>query len=453
MVFSSKHRLFRWTWPPPLVIWLSHSKGGKPQVIRVLIVDDHSVVREGLRMFLGRDPELARHLRPDVVLMDLLMPVMDGIAATAAIHNEMPDTEVIALTSVLESDLVIRAVKAGAIGYLLKDTQAAELRKAIKAAAAGQVQLSPQASAYLLRKVQAPTMSESLTEREMEVLRLLAQGKSNKDIARQLLVVEDTVKTHVRHILAKLGVQSRTQAVLSAARLGLVPLNQDKPWNDEARSQAWPGAPFDKEYTDTVSTVCHELVALGHDVEESSPHVDWELFIDANIPIWTGSIADGALGLANALGVEIGPDVLEAVTLASVEYGRWLTAVDLLRALQLCNTITRNVGEFFRSYDVLVTPAVATPPPLLRTLNQNDPSLDPRGWLNKLFVLIPFTPLFNVTGQPAINLPLGQSSGGLPIGVQLVGRYGDEATLFRLAAQLEQALPWADRHPSISILN
>ena len=194
-------------------------------------------------MFLGRDPqlevvgeaadgaeavELARYLRPDVVLMDLLMPVMDGIAATATIHNEMPDTEVIALTSVLESDLVIRAVKAGAIGYLLKDTQAAELRKAIKAAAAGQVQLSPQASAYLLRKVQAPTISVSLTEREMEVLGLLAQGQSNKEIARQLQVVEDTVKTHVRHILAKLGVQSRTQAVLSATRLGLVPLNQDK---------------------------------------------------------------------------------------------------------------------------------------------------------------------------------------------------------------------------------
>ena len=212
-------------------------------MIRVLIVDDHSVVREGLRMFLERDPELkvvgeaadgaeavelAQYLRPDVVLMDLLMPVMDGIAATAAIHNDLPDTEVVALTSVLESDLVIRAVKAGAIGYLLKDTQAAELRKAIKAAAAGQVQLSPQASTYLLRKVQAPTMSESLTEREMEVLGLLAQGQSNKDIARQLQVVEDTVKTHVRHILAKLGVQSRTQAVLSAARLGLVPLNQDK---------------------------------------------------------------------------------------------------------------------------------------------------------------------------------------------------------------------------------
>jgi len=107
------------------------------------------------------------------------------------------------------------------------------------------------------------------------------------------------------------------------------------------------------------------------------------------------------------------------------------------------------VSAFFRSYDVLVTPTVATPPPLLGFLNQNDPGLNPRGWLNKLFALIPFTPLFNMTGQPAISLPLGQSSAGLPIGVQLVARYGDEATLLRLAAQLEQALPWTLRRPSI----
>ena len=160
-------------------------------------------------------------------------------------------------------------------------------------------------------------------------------------------------------------------------------------------------------------------------------------------------MAESALGLAQARGIDVGPDVLEAVTLASVEYGRRLTAVDLLRALRLCNTITRGVGAFFRSYDVLVTPTVATPPPPLGYLNQNDKSLDPRGWLNKLFALIPFTPLFNVTGQPAISLPLRQSSEGLPIGVQLVARYGDEATLLRLAAQLEETLPWADRHPSI----
>ena len=205
--------------------------------IRVLIADDHSVVREGLRTFLGRDPELAlvgeaangqeavrlaRKLRPDVVLMDLLMPVMDGIAATAAIRSELPDTEVIALTSVLESASVVGVVRAGAIGYLLKDTEGSELQRAIKAADAGQVQLSPQASAYLLRQVRAPAMPEPLTERETEVLRLLAQGQSNKEIARHLSIVEDTVKTHIRHILGKLGVQSRTQAVLSALHLGLI---------------------------------------------------------------------------------------------------------------------------------------------------------------------------------------------------------------------------------------
>src|SRR5207244_1452702 len=146
-------------------------------------------------MFLRRDPdlavvgeaadgaqalELARQLRRDVVLMDLLMPVMDGIAATAAIRSALPETEVVALTSVLESSTVVGAVKAGAIGYLLKDTQAPELRRAIKAAAAGQVQLSPQASAYLMREVRAPAMPEPLTERETEVLHLLVQGQSNK---------------------------------------------------------------------------------------------------------------------------------------------------------------------------------------------------------------------------------------------------------------------------------
>jgi len=210
-------------------------------VIRVLLADDHSVVREGLRMFLGRDPELAvvgeaadgveavqlaGQLHPDVVVMDLLMPVMDGIAATGVIRRELPETEVIALTSVLESKLVVGALKAGAIGYLLKDTQAAELRRAIKAAASGQIQLSPQASAYLLREVQTAGTSEALTERETEVLRLLAQGQSNKEIARTLQIVENTVKTHVQHILAKFGVQSRTQAVLYAMHLGLISPDQ-----------------------------------------------------------------------------------------------------------------------------------------------------------------------------------------------------------------------------------
>jgi len=148
--------------------------------------------------------------------------VMDGIAATAAIRSETHETEVLALTSVLEDGAVTGAVRAGAIGYLLKDTQADELCRAIKAAAAGQVQLSPQAAARLMREVRAPESPEALTERETEVLRLLARGKANKEIGAALYIGEKTVKTHVSNILAKLGVQSRTQAALYAVQLGLV---------------------------------------------------------------------------------------------------------------------------------------------------------------------------------------------------------------------------------------
>ena len=214
------------------------SKGGEGMTIRVLIADDHSVVRQGLRMFLGLDPELevvgeatngdeavhlARQLRPDVVLMDLIMPGMNGIAATEVIRGELPATEVLALTSVLEDALVVGAVRAGAIGYLLKDLQGDELCRAIKAAAAGQVQLSPQAAERLMQEIRAPERPKALTERENEVLGLLAQGLSNKEIAHRLSLGEKTVKTYVSNILAKLGVQSRTQAALSAVRLGLVP--------------------------------------------------------------------------------------------------------------------------------------------------------------------------------------------------------------------------------------
>lgn len=205
--------------------------------IRILIADDHAVVRQGLRMFLSLDEEFevvaeaingeeavrkARDLAPDVVLMDVLMPVMDGIEATAAIRQTLPDTEVIALTSVLEDSSVVGAIRAGAIGYLLKDTDSGELLRAIKAAAAGQVQLSPKAAARLMREVRAPESPEALTERETEVLRLVASGMSNKEIAQALYIGEKTVKTHVSSILSKLNVASRTQAALYAARVGLV---------------------------------------------------------------------------------------------------------------------------------------------------------------------------------------------------------------------------------------
>jgi NarL family two-component system response regulator LiaR len=209
--------------------------------IRILLADDHAVVRQGLKMFLELDADLevvgeaengeqavrlASSLNPDVVLMDLLMPVMDGISATNTIRKEIPDTEVIALTSVLEDASVMGAMRAGAIGYLLKDTKADELCRAIKAAAAGQVQLSPQAAARLMREVQSPRSPEKLTERETDVLRLLALGRANKEIALELGIGEKTVKTHVSSILAKLGVPSRTQAALYAVRIGLVTLEE-----------------------------------------------------------------------------------------------------------------------------------------------------------------------------------------------------------------------------------
>lgn len=205
--------------------------------IRVLIADDHHVVRQGLRMFLGLDPELdvigeagngdeavrlTRRLRPDVVLMDLLMPGMDGIAATEMIRRERPATEVLALTSVLEDAQVVGAMRAGAIGYLLKDVAGDELCQAIRAAAAGRVHLSPQAATRLLREIRAPEHPETLTRREQEVLQLLAGGLSNKELAQRLCLGEKTVKTHVSNILLKLGVRSRTQAALAAVRLGLV---------------------------------------------------------------------------------------------------------------------------------------------------------------------------------------------------------------------------------------
>lgn len=205
--------------------------------IRLVIADDHWVVREGLRMYLGRDPgfevvgeaedgaqavRMAVERHPDVVLMDLLMPVMDGISAIEAIRREAPRVEIVALTSVLEDDLVVGAVRAGAIGYLLKDARGSELKEAIRAAAGGRVHLSAPAAARLLREVRSPEAPGSLTERETEVLRLVSLGLANKEIAQRLGIGEGTVKTHVSSLLGKLGLQSRTQAALHAVRMGLV---------------------------------------------------------------------------------------------------------------------------------------------------------------------------------------------------------------------------------------
>lgn len=205
--------------------------------VRVLLVDDHTVVRKGLRLAFGLEDdlevvgeaangrealELVESLRPDVVVMDLLMPVMDGVEATRALRASHPEVEVVALTSVLEDRMVVDVVEAGAAGYMLKESRPDDLFDAVRAAARGEVRLDPRAQARLVREMRTPKLEEPLTERETEVLTLVARGFTNKAIAQRLDVAEATVKSHVSSLLAKLGVKSRTQAALHALREGLV---------------------------------------------------------------------------------------------------------------------------------------------------------------------------------------------------------------------------------------
>ncbi|MXV19465.1 response regulator [Deinococcus xianganensis] len=211
-----------------------------PAPVRVLLVDDHAVVRQGLRLFLGLDPlidvigeaangeealQAAATLHPDVVIMDLMMPVMDGITATRTLKRQHPDTEVIALTSTLEEHKVNGAIEAGAISYMLKDASSDTLADAIHAAARGEVRLHPEAAKRLVRDFRGGEMRESLTPKETIVLQLLAHGYSNRDIATDQGVSEATVKTHVSRLLSKLGLDSRTQAALYALKHGIATLD------------------------------------------------------------------------------------------------------------------------------------------------------------------------------------------------------------------------------------
>lgn len=212
----------------------------EPSPIRLLLVDDHTVVRQGLRMVLsleddfevvgeaGNGQEAVEQVpltNPHVVLMDLLMPVMNGVEAIRAIKREHPDVEIVALTSVLEDRLVVDAVEAGAAAYLLKETGPETLFEAIHAASRGEVRLDPKAQKRLVREVRTPQMRESLTARETDTLRLVAKGMTNKEVATELGVSEVTIKTHVSSVLSKLNLSSRTQAALFALKEGLVGLD------------------------------------------------------------------------------------------------------------------------------------------------------------------------------------------------------------------------------------
>jgi DNA-binding NarL/FixJ family response regulator len=214
--------------------------------IRILLVDDQALFREGLKTLLSVQPDLevigeagngeealhlARELHPTVVLMDLQMPVLDGVAATRRLHQEQPDCRVIVLTTFDDDEYVFEGLRAGAVGYLLKDAPSEKLAEAIRAAARGESFLQPSVAAKVVaefaRLTAHPTprpqpLIEPLSDRELEILRLVASGSSNKEIAAALFIAEGTVKNHVTNILGKLGVRDRTQAALKAKDLDLI---------------------------------------------------------------------------------------------------------------------------------------------------------------------------------------------------------------------------------------
>jgi amidase len=209
------------------------------------------------------------------------------------------------------------------------------------------------------------------------------------------------------------------------------------------------GAKVDPECEKAVHETVRLLESLGHTLIEDRPRYDWDAFLQNVHVIW-GAFGVASIDFASAVtGRKPGPDNLEAVTLACYEDGKRYSAADLINAMAHGNLVSRQVGAFFENVDMLVTPTIARLPAPLGEVNQHREGMTAMEWTRQIFSYVPFTPLFNTTGQPAISLPLHWSAGELPVGVQIAGRFGDEATLLRVAAQLEQARPWAAKRPPV----
>ncbi len=209
------------------------------------------------------------------------------------------------------------------------------------------------------------------------------------------------------------------------------------------------GAPVHADVVDGLHETVKLMESLGHEMVEETFDIDGFHFLDALVVIWTAYVAWAIDALAKSARSTPSPETLERVTWELYNHGRSLTAYDMHDALANFNTVSRRTGEMFQRFDVLLTPTISQPPLILGTLDQNAAGVNAREWSRQVFDWVPFTPLFNVTGQPAISLPLHWSPDDLPIGMQFVGHLNDEASLIRLAAQLEEAKPWKERKPPV----
>lgn len=207
------------------------------------------------------------------------------------------------------------------------------------------------------------------------------------------------------------------------------------------------GVPVHPEVVEGLHKTVGLLESLGHEVSEAGPDIDWPPYFEALVALWTANNTWSIDAVAKAVGREPSPDNLERVTYELYRHGKEVSATELLDALDEFNRASRATGRFFENHDLLLTPTIAHPPLPLGQLDQNAPGIDAREWTRLVFEWVPFTPLFNSTGQPAISLPLHWSNDGLPIGMQFAGSLNDEAGLIRIAAQLEEAQPWADKVP------